>query len=464
MAHSVCALGPNTLLSALGLWFGPSPVSPVPGEDWREARVDVLIHVNRHQPDIVYCLASLLAQDRPPGRVILVDDGGAERDHTVQIAREFARVNGLALVVVERVWSMGWAATLKRQARELDGDVLFVLDGNVVLESPDYITRCVQTLYEGAGTASVRGLHRPSRPADRVRWAGTESFRHWVAGDVYRDPRQPGGRIGRALHWLSTSARECTAMFQQRFLDRGQMALFGGVGAPTFTATAYRRRYLKDMFDRYEPLYGDRLTARPDLFIAMALCHEGYHNSQVADVVAHAPAPGPHALPVEHHGATAAFLQGCHAFDALLRTPVKWPRYWWHQRSPEARRRQEDMRNARRVVEAYRQPFGERLTQRHGRPVGWVLFFAVLEKLAMPAAVLALAFMAAWGWLLALLLIDAAVWLAVLWAVTRREDRLVMLGKGVASLPLRHGLQWTDLFSVLVLPWRWPRKALVRPA
>ncbi|TQD41005.1 glycosyltransferase [Lysobacter aestuarii] len=464
MAQSVLALGPNALLSALGLWRGPQQVEPTPAEDWRQARVDVVIHVDRHQPDITFCLASLLAQTHPLGRVLLIDDGGAERDHSVQIAREFARANGLPLVAIERMWTIGKGATLKRQARELDGDVMFVLDGNVVLESPDYIARCVQKLYEGVGTASVRGLHRPSRMADRVRWASSPQFRAWLDGDEHVDPRRPRDGWSGLWGWFNDISRECIGTFQQRFLDRGQMALFGSVGAPAFTATAYRRRYLKDVFDRYEPMYGDGLTRRPELFVALALCNEGYHNSQLPEVVAHAPGAGLHALACEHHHVSSAFMHSCHAFDALLRTPLKWPRRWWRQRSPAARLREDDMRNARRVVEAYRQPFGERLTHQQGRPVGWALFFGALEKVLVPLLVLALACMAAWAWLAALLLVDAVLWLAALALVSRPGERLRMLGKGVVALPMRHGLLWTELFTVLASLRHWPGRALRRAA
>src|SRR5690606_14090665 len=99
-------------------------------EDWRLARIDVVVHANRDQATIVHCLASLLRQTSPPRRVLLVDDGGAERDHGSQLAREFARANGLELRVIQRKWSIGKAATLKRQAREFTGDVMLVIDAD----------------------------------------------------------------------------------------------------------------------------------------------------------------------------------------------------------------------------------------------------------------------------------------------------------------------------------------------
>ena len=153
--------GPAAWLAAAGLWRGPERMEPTPAEDWRQARVDLVIAACRDQPTIVHCLAGLSTQTLRPRRVLLVDDGGAERDHGIQLAREFARANGLALTVVQRTWSIGKAATLKRQARDFGGDVLFVLDGNTVLASPDYIERCVRELYQGVGIAAACGTVEP---------------------------------------------------------------------------------------------------------------------------------------------------------------------------------------------------------------------------------------------------------------------------------------------------------------
>ena len=157
--------GPAAVLAAFGHRRGPEPTVPTPAEDWRRAVVDVVIPVCRDQRTIIHCLTSLLRQTRQPRRVLLVDDGGVSRDHAVQLAREFARANGIQLQVVVRTWSVGKAVTVKRQARQFDGDVLFVLDANTVLASPDYLERCVRELYQGVGIASACGTVEPLRAA-----------------------------------------------------------------------------------------------------------------------------------------------------------------------------------------------------------------------------------------------------------------------------------------------------------
>lgn len=452
---SLFALNPNALLSAYGLWRGPDPTVPTPSDHWRDAVVDVIIHANRQQHEIVYSLASLLCQNRPVRQVILIEDGGHERDHTVQIAREFANANGMALRVFERQWTIGKVPTIKRQARELDGDVQFILDAGTVLDSPDYIERCVRELYQGVGIASACGIGLPMRARDRRKWAAMPQFRRWIGDDPYRDPLLHAEPVHRLLWWLGNSYRECASAIQQRFVNRGQMALVGGVLYPQGNAIAWRRRYLKDVFDRYEPVYGDDLTSRPDLFIGLALDNVGYRNIQLQDVQARSVGPAIQHLPRQAQRDTIAFLQSCRDFDSLLRTPLKSARRVWRQWRERGRTRAPDWRDLRRIREAYRQPFGERLTRQQGRPIGWAMFFAALEKVLLPLLLLALAVTGQWFALLALVAIDCVLSLGILLKVMP-GPRAITLVKGVLAIPMRYALMFVDLFTVLGFMLRRP--------
>lgn len=398
--------GPATLLAAIGHCRGADPTVPTPAEDWRAAVVDAVIPVSRDQHTIIHCLASLLRQTLPPRRVLLVDDGGIRRDHAIQLAREFARANGVELEMVVRTWSIGRAATIKRQAREFDGDVLFVLDADTVLASPDYIERCVRELYQGIGIASACGTVEPLRVAQRRLLAAAPEFRRWLDDDDYRDPLAPPDHLHHLWRQAGDEYRAHVARVQQGFIDRGLMCRYGGVDAPSGEAIAYRRRYLKDLFDRYEPVRGDDLTASEDLFIARAFAMEGYRSIRLADVVAGVQYPRWHYLPLQAWRWTVASLQNDLYFNPLLRTPYTAARHRWrewlrrrHRRSPYPHDRTADLR---RIHEAYRQPFGERLTHRQGRPIGTGLLLLALERVGYPIAVLALAL---GGWWVALALV-----------------------------------------------------------
>ncbi|NUO76814.1 MAG: glycosyltransferase [Lysobacter sp.] len=441
------ALSPNGLLSAVGLWRGAEETVPTPVEDWRQAVVDVVITARRQQHDIAHCLAALLAQTLQPRSVVLVDDGGTERDGTAAIAREFAAANGLSLRVIERMWSIGRAPTIKRQARESDADVEFVLDGDTLLHSADYIERCVRELYEGVGIASVCGVVQPMRGEHRRALERSPAFQRWLHGEAYRDPRARRGGVRRGLQWLGDVYRETSCLLQQRFINRGQMALFGGVVVPRGNAIAYRRRYIKDLFDRYEPVCGDQLDEAEDVFIALALAQQGYRNVQLSEALAHAEQLPLDRLPRQSFRQAGAFFRGCREFNALLLTPFKAWRRWLRPRAPAGGEQ-------RRVREAYRQPFGERLTHEYGRPIGWALFLMALERLAYPLLLLWLAFAGHWLWLGAIVLAEIAATAMVLAAVTRAA-RAPTIGKALLVAPVRYAMVFVDLAAAAVfLPQR----------
>ena len=168
-------LGPNAALSLAGLLRGADKTHPTPSEDWRSARVDVVIPAFNEAETIVLCLAALLRQTLRPTACILVDDGST--DGTLHSAEAFCRQNGLELIAIQRAKPIGKTPTIKRQAREFDSDVEFILDGDTILESPNYIERIVQELYQGVGIASACGTVLPLRRRDRREMPNTASVK-----------------------------------------------------------------------------------------------------------------------------------------------------------------------------------------------------------------------------------------------------------------------------------------------
>ncbi|HWR96645.1 MAG TPA: glycosyltransferase, partial [Arenimonas sp.] len=250
-------ISPNTALSLIGLLRGPDRTVPTPPEDWHNAVVDVVIPAFREQDNILYTLTSVMRQSFPPRQVILVDDGG--KDATVSRARAFAEANGLKMTVIERASSIGKTPTIKRQAREFDSDVEFILDGDTFLENDNYIERCVQELYQGAGIASACGTILPMRFKDRDLMADSPPFRRYLGSQPYHDPFRDKTGLQRLWWWITNIYRDHLYKFLQRFVYVGQMTFFGGITNPVGCAVAYRRKYIKDLFDRYEPLFGDDL-------------------------------------------------------------------------------------------------------------------------------------------------------------------------------------------------------------
>ena len=198
-------LSPNTVLSLIGLIRGPDKTVPDPAHDWREATVDVVIPAFNEESNIPLCLAALARQTRKPTRIILIDDGS--HDRTVEYARTFCDLNGMDLIAIERKQSIGKTPTLKRQSREFDSDVEFILDGDTVLESENYIDRLVEELYQGAGIASACGTVLPLRDKDRRAMLETEPLQKFLNS-------HPEASIYPKVGWFHHLQRGITDMYR----------------------------------------------------------------------------------------------------------------------------------------------------------------------------------------------------------------------------------------------------------
>ncbi len=434
-------LSPNALLSAIGLLRGPDKTIPTPAEDWRTAVVDVVVPAYKEEDNIIHCLASLARQTVRPRQIILVEDGS--KDQTVPRAREYAQAAGLDLVVIERNSSIGKTPTIKRQAREFDSDVEFILDGDTFLESPDYIERCVQELYQGIGIASACGVVLPMRPKDRHELAQSEEFQRWHGAPTYDDPHRRRGLLHSLWWWITNAYRECLYMFLQRFVYKGQMVFFGSITNPVGCAVAYRRQYIKNLFDRYEPIFGDDLTNSEDIFIGFALNNEGYRNIQLQDVQARSEEPEVQRLPRQVYLWSSSFLQSCYYFDPLLRSPFKSFKRWRKRRKDKQR----GIEELRLIKEQYRQPFGDQYTKEYGRPVGWAMLLSAIEKIGFPTALIVMTILRMWEPLAVTLIAEVIVSLAVLFTVGTGR-RLEMVLKGIVMTPVRYAMILADTITI----------------
>jgi glycosyltransferase involved in cell wall biosynthesis len=485
-------LGPNALLSLAGLTRGPDQTQPTPAEDWRDATVDVVIPAFNEAKTIALCLASVMRQTLRPHRIILVDDGSS--DGTIASARAFCELNGVELIAIQRQKPIGKTPTIKRQALEFDSDVEFILDGDTVLESPNYIERTVQELYQGAGIASACGTILPLRRRDRRAIAQDPAVKKLASRPDVPQPivEEP---VARAFsRGVTNIYREVLYLFLQRFVYHGQMVFFGTITNPVGCAVAYRRKYVEALFRHVTPRLGDDLTNSEDIFLGMGLLNEGYRNIQLTDVYARTVEPPVERLPRQVYLWSSSFLQSSFYFDALLRSPAKAHRRWLQRRRSRKLQEQESVRvstvpslaeagalagvgpgmttmlreasaslaNApeyrglertaaatdRRVVrEAYRQPFGRQYTARLGRPVGWLLLASALEKVFFPTALLVMVLLRYWEALAVTVAFESLVALTALVIVTKGE-RVQYFLKGIVVWPLRYVLIASELVTL----------------
>lgn len=438
-------LSPATVMSLIGLARGPDRTVPTPAEDWREARIQVVIPALNEAENIVHCLASVARQTMQPEVIYLIDDGST--DKTIEEAEAFAQQNGLPLKAIKRAKPIGKTPTLKRQSRESDCDVEFILDGDTFLESEDYIARVVEELYKGAGVASACGTILPMRTRDRRKIAELPQFQKFIEENEWADVYDHRPRWRRISGGISNAYRECLYTYLQRFVYHGQVVFFGGITNPVGCAVAYRRKYVEDLFDKYEPIFGDDLTTSEDIFIGFSLVNEGYRNAQLTDVYARTREPELQNLFRQTFLWSSSFLQSCYYFDDLVRSPFKALRRYRKRRQERKGPEAEAIKNKRKIQEPYRQAFGTDYTRRYGRPLGWVHFMSALEKVAFPTAIVIMAILQAWEPLAITLVAETTVSMALL-AIASPGHRFMMVIKGLLTTPIRYSLLLNDLVTM----------------
>lgn len=275
-------ISPTNILSIIGLIRGPKAVRPPDPVATQNLDVDVVIPAHNESATIALCLASLMRQTVKPHSVIVVDDGSD--DDTADIAEAFAAANHYSIRVVRRRRSIGKTVGLKIGSRNSEGDVLFILDGDTVLMSEDYIEKVVAQLYRVPGIASASGVVYPLRDRDREELSQLDSVRLLIEQRPQTTliPVRPlFNRISKAI---GNFYRETLYHFVQHFVNGGAQSLFGSTMNPIGCAIAYRRDYLREqLFDHYEPTLGENMTSSEDIFFGAAFIAYGYHNRRGHD-------------------------------------------------------------------------------------------------------------------------------------------------------------------------------------
>ena len=470
--------GPNAALSLAGLTRGPDRTTPTPAEDWRQATVDVVIpRVQRSQN---HCVVSGV---RPaPEPASSAHHSGRRRQHGWDDchARAFCEQNGVELIAIQRAKPIGKTPTIKRQAIEFDSDVEFILDGDTVLESRDYLERAVQELYQGIGIASACGFILPLRRRDRRAFAQDPAVRRLASvpqhSAAHRRRTHAAGTRARDHEHLSRGPLSVPATVR---LSRADGVLRHDHENPVGCAVAYRRKYVEALFRHVTPRLGDDLTNSEDIFLGMGMLNEGYRNIQLTDVYARTVEPtvdrlprqvycGPHRSCSRASTTTRSCAARCGRFKrwqqrrgagSSATRPFAWRRCPHlrrrarvvarrrhdddasdlHGRHPEARRcgapTGRPARETGAGFEPYRQPFGREHTLRQGRPVGWLLLTSAIEKVFFPTALLTMLLLRHWEALLVTIAFESLIGLTALVIVTKGE-RMRYLFKGLAVLPV----------------------------
>lgn len=433
-------IGPSTLLALIGRIRGRRSVEESKPEIIGATKVEVVIPAYNESATIALCLASVARQTIKPHSITVIDDGSS--DDTAGIAEAFAAVNGTPIRVIRRDRSIGKTPGVKRESRTLEGDVEFILDADTILESPDYIEKVVAELYRVPGIAAAFGYVYPLRQQDRQAMMEEASIRR--LRDAY-----PAIKVTRELSKFQQISKAITNFYRdslyhfiQNFLYIGIQNLFGSVMNPIGCAVAYRREYLRELFDRYEPQLGDNLTTSEDIFFGVAFISYGYHNRQVPGVIARSEEPEAQHLPRQLFLWSSAWLQTAYYLPSVLMSPFRVIKRWRHQRRNIA------IRERRLIVDGYRQPFGLRFTNQLGRPAGWAICFALFEKVSFPLALLILIAIGAWK-ILAITFGAELTLYIILLSIFTDERSIRSIINGVIAAPLRYAMIAFDLVTIV---------------
>jgi hypothetical protein len=152
---------------------------------------------------------------------------------------------------------------------------------------------------------------------------------------------------------------------------------------------AYKTKRLRECFAYAQPRVGDNLSMSEDIYIGHFFNWKGYRSMQVIGVHCESTEPPITRLPRQLFLWSSAFLQSTYYFIDLPLSPLRHIKRLFTMRGKTAQQTEGEGR--RKIKEQYRAAWGEQVTRKDGRPVGWLELFSLLEKLIYPMMLLYLA-------------------------------------------------------------------------
>lgn len=434
-------IGPTSILSFIGMMYGPDKTVPTPAEDWRNATMDLLIPSYNEEKTVVLCLASIRKQTLQPRQIILIDD--ASSDRTVEFARAYADEMKMNLKTIKRTSNEGKTPGVYQVACESDADVLALVDADTTLKSPHYLERLVMELYQGVGIASACGMVLPLSEKERkIEYAASNledfSQRHPEIGFS-----PDSTRFHLFQRAITNGYREELYLFLQDYIYTGEMVFFGTLVFPLGCAVVYRRKYIKRVFEKYLPIFGFDLTTSEDIFFGFEFIAQGYRNISVRDVTALTTEPRISKLYKQMFKWSSSYLQSSFYFNHLSLTPFKMWRNLRNKYDVEHKK----IKEKRKIKEAYRQAFGIDYTSKYGRNIGWFVFTTVLEKITFPTFIISMLLLRAWEVLLITLSAEVLLYALVITCLCKK-NRIKNFFKAILYNPIRYSIVLWDLYVI----------------
>lgn len=439
-------IGPTSLLSLIGLLHGPDKTVSTPGENWKNATVDLVIPSYNEEKTIALCLASINKQTLKPRQIILIDD--ASPDRTVEFAKICAQQMNMPIKIITRSRNEGKTPGIYDVATTSDADVLAIVDADTTLKSPNYLERLVQELFQGVGVASACGMVLPLSEQERRKEFIYDKLEEFAKAHPEIDYSPDKTWFHLAQRAITNNYRQELYLFLQHYIYTGEMVFFGTLIFPLGCAVVYRRTYLKQIFDKYRPVFGFDLTTSEDIFFGFAFAAEGYRNVSVLDVTALTTEPRFFKMYKQIFKWSSSYFQSCFYFNDLLSTPFKLVRTLKRNIKNKYDINHHKIREKRKIKEAYRQAFGMSYTTQYGRNIGWFIFTTMLEKVAYPTFLIALILLRKWEILLITLAAELFFYSVVI-STIYKKNRIKNFFKAILLNPVRYSVVLFDLVVII---------------
>jgi glycosyltransferase involved in cell wall biosynthesis len=373
-------LSPSLMMALAGKLRGWDRTVSTPSVDWRKVIVDVVLPGKNEEKAIALALSSLAQQDFPYRNVVVFDDGSTDR--TSQVVERYRQLSGREIQLVRREKSIGKTPSLREYCQQTDADAMVILDADTVLVSPNYISRLIEELYKNAGVSAACGEVMPLTQRRRNQIATADANVRAIQSEFSLPTPAKEGFWLRFLTTLTILYRAPMYILLQRTLYDGTLKLFGGQLNPVGCAVAYRVNRLNECFTYAKPRVGDNLSMSEDIYIGHFFNWKGYRSMQVIGVQCESTEPPITRLPRQLFLWSSAFLQSTFYFIDLPLSPLRHIKRLF-MKSGKTEQQMEG-EGSRKVKEQYRAAWGEEVTRRSGRPVGWLELVSLLEKLTYP--------------------------------------------------------------------------------
>jgi len=428
-------------MAVLGKVRGWDRTVSTPAVDWRKVTVDVIVPAKNEETSIALALSSVARQDFPVREIAVFDDGSTDR--TNAIARRYSELTGHPIKIVTRKESIGKTPALREYSRDTDADAIVIVDADTVLVSPNYISRLIEELFKNAGVAASSGEVMPLTRSRKMLCASSDPNLRTIESEFHLPPVARQSWWSRLLVGLTILYRAPMYVLLQRTMYDGTLKLFGAQLNPVGCAVAYRTDRLRECFDYAQPRIGDNLTMSEDIYIGHFFNWKGWRNMQVIGVRCESTEPPITRLPRQLFLWSSGFLQSTYYFRDLPLSPLRHLKRFLFRKSG----RPPGEKFERRIREQYRAAWGEEITRKEGRPVGWLELTCLMEKLSYP---LVLAYLAVFDLEVFLLTLAAetVLCMGLVLATADAGTRVKYAAMLIPATPIRLMSMCVDMFAV----------------